>query len=244
MCKSTKYAPHQEARIGGVAAVENPLTRRPVAAFFGRDMRQRRYLPALRRMLPPSGDLLIDQCGKSPDTPTRRDALPTPGRDVVEKPSSGPRSRRCGRTGRREEETPEGVRPERPRISEWPRRAPEPTAKRAVARMETTVSGHRVKMPVTLFLPHEVAEYIVARATREGEEHGRRHRRHSQGRVRRSDTSFLGRVQADLVPARRLLYFQVRVVGGLRTLAVERLRRSGLDDLAISDIIPASAFFH
>ncbi len=45
---------------------------------------------------------------------------------------------------------------------------PEATAKRPVARMETTISGHRVKMPLTLFLPHDVAEYIVARAIREG----------------------------------------------------------------------------
>ena len=45
---------------------------------------------------------------------------------------------------------------------------PEATAKRAVARMETTVSGHRVKLPLTLFLTREVAEYIAARAIREG----------------------------------------------------------------------------
>ena len=45
---------------------------------------------------------------------------------------------------------------------------PEASAKRAVARMPTTVSGHRVKMTPTLFLPHDVAEYIVARAIREG----------------------------------------------------------------------------
>ena len=44
----------------------------------------------------------------------------------------------------------------------------EATAKLAVSRMPTTVSGHRVKMTPTLFLPHEVAEYIVARAIREG----------------------------------------------------------------------------
>ena len=45
---------------------------------------------------------------------------------------------------------------------------PEATAKRAVDRMETTISGHRVKMPLTLFLAREVAEYLVARAVREG----------------------------------------------------------------------------
>ena len=44
---------------------------------------------------------------------------------------------------------------------------PEATAKRAVARMSTTLSGHRVKLTPTLFLPHDVAEYIVARAIRE-----------------------------------------------------------------------------
>jgi hypothetical protein len=31
-----------------------------------------------------------------------------------------------------------------------------------------TVSGHRVKVALTLFLLHEVAEYVVARAIREG----------------------------------------------------------------------------
>lgn len=45
---------------------------------------------------------------------------------------------------------------------------PEATAKRAVVRMPTTITGHRVKMTPTLFLPHDVAEYIVARAIREG----------------------------------------------------------------------------
>ena len=45
---------------------------------------------------------------------------------------------------------------------------PEATAKRAVARTETTVSGHRVKMPLTLFLTREVAEFIAARAIRKG----------------------------------------------------------------------------
>jgi hypothetical protein len=34
--------------------------------------------------------------------------------------------------------------------------------------MPTTVSGHRVIMKPTLFLTREVAEYIVARAIREG----------------------------------------------------------------------------
>jgi len=37
-----------------------------------------------------------------------------------------------------------------------------------VARMPTTLSGHRVKITPTLFLPHDVAEYVVARAIREG----------------------------------------------------------------------------
>jgi hypothetical protein len=41
---------------------------------------------------------------------------------------------------------------------------PEPTAKRAVARMPTTVSDHRVKLTPTLFLSHDVAEYVVAMA--------------------------------------------------------------------------------
>jgi hypothetical protein len=30
------------------------------------------------------------------------------------------------------------------------------------------VSGHRIKLVLTLFLPREVAEYITARAIREG----------------------------------------------------------------------------
>jgi hypothetical protein len=34
--------------------------------------------------------------------------------------------------------------------------------------MPTTVSGHRVKVTPTLFLTREVAEYLVARAIREG----------------------------------------------------------------------------
>ena len=41
-------------------------------------------------------------------------------------------------------------------------------AKRAVARKPTTPSGHRVKVELTLFLPHDVAEYLAARAIREG----------------------------------------------------------------------------
>ena len=45
---------------------------------------------------------------------------------------------------------------------------PEATGRRAVARMGTTVSGHRVKLTPTLFLTHDVAEYIVARTIREG----------------------------------------------------------------------------
>jgi hypothetical protein len=47
-------------------------------------------------------------------------------------------------------------------------RSPEEIARAAVARMPTTVSGHRVIMKPTLFLTREVAEYIVARAIREG----------------------------------------------------------------------------
>jgi hypothetical protein len=34
--------------------------------------------------------------------------------------------------------------------------------------LPTTVSGHRVKLAVTLFLTREVAEYVVARSIREG----------------------------------------------------------------------------
>jgi hypothetical protein len=45
---------------------------------------------------------------------------------------------------------------------------PEDVAKRSVARMPTTVSRHRGEMTLTLFLPREVAEYIAARAIREG----------------------------------------------------------------------------
>jgi hypothetical protein len=37
-----------------------------------------------------------------------------------------------------------------------------------VAAKPTTPSGHRVKFAVTLFLPHDVAEYLVARSIREG----------------------------------------------------------------------------
>jgi hypothetical protein len=46
--------------------------------------------------------------------------------------------------------------------------SPETMAKRAVSRKPLTPSGHRVKFAVTLFLPHEVAEYVIARALREG----------------------------------------------------------------------------
>jgi hypothetical protein len=46
--------------------------------------------------------------------------------------------------------------------------SPEAMAKRAVARKPTTPSGHRVKLVLTLFLPQDVAEYITARAIREG----------------------------------------------------------------------------
>jgi hypothetical protein len=45
--------------------------------------------------------------------------------------------------------------------------SPEALAKRAVARKPTTPSGHRVKLVLTLFLPHDVAEYVTARAIRE-----------------------------------------------------------------------------
>jgi len=41
-------------------------------------------------------------------------------------------------------------------------------AERAVARQPTTPSGHRVKVAVTLFLPHDVAKYVTARAIHEG----------------------------------------------------------------------------
>jgi hypothetical protein len=47
-------------------------------------------------------------------------------------------------------------------------RSPEEVARAAVARMATTVSGHRVIMKPTLFLTRDVVEYIVARAIREG----------------------------------------------------------------------------
>ena len=43
---------------------------------------------------------------------------------------------------------------------------PEAMARAAGARKPTTPSGHRVKL--TLFLPHDVAEYVTARAIREG----------------------------------------------------------------------------
>jgi hypothetical protein len=45
---------------------------------------------------------------------------------------------------------------------------PEAMARAAVARKATTPSGHRVKLVLTLFLPHDVAEYVTARAIREG----------------------------------------------------------------------------
>ncbi len=45
---------------------------------------------------------------------------------------------------------------------------PEATARAAVGRKPTTPSGHRVKLVLTLFLPHDVAEYVTARAIREG----------------------------------------------------------------------------
>jgi hypothetical protein len=46
------------------------------------------------------------------------------------------------------------------RLRCWPRRA--------VSRKPTTPSGHRIKVVLTLFLPHDVAEYLAARAIREG----------------------------------------------------------------------------
>jgi hypothetical protein len=57
-----------------------------------------------------------------------------------------------------------------PEASEARTRAysPELTAKLAVARRPTTPSGHRVKFAVTLFLPPDLAEYLIARAIREG----------------------------------------------------------------------------
>lgn len=48
------------------------------------------------------------------------------------------------------------------------RNTPEALAKRRVALAPTTPSGHRVKMTVTLYLPRELAEYLSARAIREG----------------------------------------------------------------------------
>ena len=45
---------------------------------------------------------------------------------------------------------------------------PEAMAKRAVSRKPTTPSGHRVKLTLTLFLLHDPAEYLTARAIREG----------------------------------------------------------------------------
>jgi hypothetical protein len=47
-------------------------------------------------------------------------------------------------------------------------RTPEETARVAVASLPTTPSGHRVKLALTLFLTREVAEYLFARAIREG----------------------------------------------------------------------------
>lgn len=49
-----------------------------------------------------------------------------------------------------------------------PNAYPEAVAKRAVARAPTTPSGHRVKVTLTLFLPRDAAEYLPARAIREG----------------------------------------------------------------------------
>jgi hypothetical protein len=46
--------------------------------------------------------------------------------------------------------------------------SPEVIAKRAVARKPTTPSGHRVKLALTLFLAPDLAEYLMARAIREG----------------------------------------------------------------------------
>jgi hypothetical protein len=48
------------------------------------------------------------------------------------------------------------------------RTTPEALAKRRVALAPTTPSGHRVKIAVTLFLPRELAEWLSARAIREG----------------------------------------------------------------------------
>jgi hypothetical protein len=45
---------------------------------------------------------------------------------------------------------------------------PDALAKRTVARAATTPSGHRIKLLLTLLLPHDVAEYLSARALREG----------------------------------------------------------------------------
>jgi hypothetical protein len=46
--------------------------------------------------------------------------------------------------------------------------SPEEMAKRAVARLPTTVSGHRIKLTPTLFLTREVVEYLYTRAISEG----------------------------------------------------------------------------
>jgi hypothetical protein len=46
--------------------------------------------------------------------------------------------------------------------------SPENMAKLAVARRPTTPTGRRVKFAVTLYLPPDLAEYLVARAIREG----------------------------------------------------------------------------
>lgn len=46
--------------------------------------------------------------------------------------------------------------------------SPEAMAKRAVSRKPTTPSGHRVKLVLTLVLSQDLAEYLTARALREG----------------------------------------------------------------------------
>jgi len=58
--------------------------------------------------------------------------------------------------------------PRSPRSGGGSAHTPEAVARAAAARKATTPSGHRVKIVLTLFLPHDVAEYLAARAIREG----------------------------------------------------------------------------
>ena len=64
---------------------------------------------------------------------------------------------------------PDPTAPARRPLTPAPSRfSPEEVARRAVALKPTTPAGHKVKVAVTLFLDREVAEYITARAIREG----------------------------------------------------------------------------